>query len=247
MTVAALSSQSSIRDIALFGSFARGDADPASDVDVIVVVDSPAARDALEITSVLGSRLARSPQIALYGTRRIAQMYRQGHLFAWHLFLEARPFPGLASEGFLRTLGEPAPYLDAAADVRGLLELLVSIPANLTKCPRNVCYEAGLLYMCARCIAMSASWYADSGLDFSRDSPYRLQGVPCSFPLPRPHYASLVHARLAGTRGHVPPSIAVRQLLEIQKEVEKWAREVLEWILNNSEMSVPRPVAFGSE
>jgi predicted nucleotidyltransferase len=98
--------------IFLFGSAARGDLDEASDIDVIAIYGS-AVLDVrrCDIKAALTQRYGNRVALAEYSQVRIEEMFTQGHLFAWHLFNEAKPLKrnGSATE-HAYSFPRPSPY-----------------------------------------------------------------------------------------------------------------------------------------
>lgn len=217
----------SLLSVRLFGSHARGDADERSDVDVLCVLDSVDDAKKAFATSLI-STVYKSPSIAFFGTRRLRTMYEEGHLFAWHIYRESRPLPGIMDGDWIAQMPEPGRYTQAVIDVMGLLEIMDSIPQNLKLCPENTIYEAGLLYLSIRNIGISLSWHTQKDLSFSRSVALELGApfTPC--PLPTARHELYLNARLAGTRG--APSSA----FDINTGVlVKDTRACLEWAKTN--------------
>src|SRR3546814_1285697 len=87
-------------------------------------------------------------------------MVAEGHLVACHLFQQSKSLWG--EESIADLFGRPQPYRDAKADILSFHSVLDSIPAAMHRCAGNSVYEFGLLYVCVRNIAMSASWHLRS-------------------------------------------------------------------------------------
>lgn len=99
----------------LYGSYARGDADAASDIDLLQVVPQPAR-----------SYIMASATVVSYTVDQLRAMSRSGSLFAWHLRTEGivlndsnhllsavlDEHPGPASDGTLRRVRQLAVVLD---------------------------------------------------------------------------------------------------------------------------------------
>ncbi len=216
-----------IKDLVVFGSVARGDADKRSDFDVLgIVEDGKKPIHGNILVELLESEYGMHPQVSWYSARRIAEMFSEGHLFAWHLFLEATPARGIMCHGFLVSLGKPSEYTDYRKDLHVLVELLDSIGDCIRKAPKNLCYEAGLIYVCARNIALAASWLTPSGLDFSRYSPFNLGLPTVHFPIQRKDYDDLILARHATTRGAKAPHLDVETMLAHHSKVIEWAARI---------------------
>ena len=82
----------------LFGSVARGDQDPMSDTDVLLVYDKVLdSRSQADARAQVSSAMSMQCTFAEYSYGHLERMFKEGHLFAWHLHLEARPIPGWES------------------------------------------------------------------------------------------------------------------------------------------------------
>ncbi len=211
----------------LYGSAARGDSVSQSDVDVLVLFESGESIDKEKIAipeEVMGS--VSCSDISFYSLKRIKEMYGDGHLFAWHLHNEAKFLDGKFDR--LSELGRPSEYCGFFEDAESLFGLLVSIPENLMASPGNLTYEAGIAYVCARNIAMSASYYSPNGLTFSAFAPFMLGYADNSFTLSLEQYSALRQARLAGTRGLESPEIDVRELLSNVQDLAYWCQFEIE-------------------
>lgn len=217
-----------IKSLRIFGSYARGDSDQLSDHDVLVVTDRDArlSKDELEH---LNDEIGLQCSFALYSVDRIKQMHSCGHLFAWHLHLESRKITNHLD--FIDELGRPCDYNSAKEDIVELHRLLRSISSSLRQSPCNVVYEAGLLYVTSRNIAMSASWFSPKGLDFSRYSPLRLFVDKLSpFPLSESEYNMLIFARNASTRGTECPELEYHEVYSTWSKIYEWANGLLKYI-----------------
>lgn len=177
-------------ELYIFGSATRGEVSPSSDIDVLVVSDSP-------------DRRAYPESWSIYSTELLETYYRDGRLFAWHLHLEAiRIFPREAP-GILCQLGDPAPYVTARKDVLDLKTILEQAVSEISSTTANLIYELGIAYTAIRDIAMSASWSLLGKPNFSAYVPFEL---PIRVPLPMDSYRAMMVARHCSTRGTTPPS-----------------------------------------
>lgn len=208
--------------IYLYGSSARGDSGHDSDTDFLVVLKSGKENQTSIQELQKKHRLTGTCQDwSQYSLYRLREMYRAGHLFSWHLFKESR-FLGYGHD-FLADLGRPASYGSFHDDVNSLLELLQQVEQELANSSVNLVYEAGLVYLCARNIAMSASYFASTDLSFSSFAPFNLGYVENPFPLDKGLYQELRSARLAATRGVDAPTLESRSVLDAAKKVLSWA------------------------
>lgn len=177
-------------EIYAFGSVTRGDVSPTSDVDILVVDDTPSS-----------SRFPRDWSV--YSKAVVSNYYKAGRLFAWHLHLQAVLLHPAGGGGFLAQLGAPARYTTAADDIAELRVLLCSSIDEIRRCSPNQIYELGLVYTSLRDVAMSASWQLLGRPSFSRYAPYEIN-PPC--PLPLFAYETAMKSRHASTRGTPQPS-----------------------------------------
>lgn len=225
-----ISTPASIVSLRLFGSVARNDSDPMSDLDILGVVGSSFERRTIaKIQEDVERTFERRASFSWYGENRVREMFSSGHLFAWHLYLESVPLIQGRTNDLIDTMGCPAAYNEAEADIESLIDILRTVPGAVTMCPANAAYEAGVTFVCLRNIALSASWYSAAGLDFSRYSPYGIEknlGIP--FPLNKCEYDLLVMSRLSGKRGNCKVDINHHTLLSIYPKVEEWATTTYE-------------------
>jgi hypothetical protein len=216
----------------LFGSAARGDPDEASDIDVIAIYSSEVKDSSrIKLQPALKQQFGDRVALAEYSQTRIDEMFGQGHLFAWHLFLEAQSLriEGLNIEPSY-SFPLPAPYAAGKKDALRFLELLRSTHAELIK--DGVCsevHEAGLTYLSLRNIGMSLSYSCCVQPDFSRYSPYSLSNAlgiapPCN----QSTYNALIKARHSSQRGLPAPIIGVENLIATVTQCLNWTELVLE-------------------
>lgn len=216
----------------LFGSDARGDLDEASDIDVLAIYPCEVQEDfrnlvRLTLSGNLGARVA----LAEYSRARIEEMFQEGHLFAWHLFLEAKRLPIAELEvDCSYSFPSPTPYTAGEGDALRFMTLLRSVSARLAE-ERigSEIHEAGLIYLSLRNIAMSLSYSCSPQPDFSRYSPYSLStALGIRFPCEKLIYDALVKARHSSQRGMPAPSIAVEELKMTVMQCCNWAELALE-------------------
>lgn len=120
----------------LFGSFARGDQDDSSDIDVV------------QVTPVRTKSYSRGRvNITCYTTDQLGEMAVAGSLFVKHLVLEAVPLAD--PEGFLDTLRaeyvEPETYQGVFDGVICSLPVVAILRAEFQKFPHQYSTTAGYL------------------------------------------------------------------------------------------------------
>lgn len=227
-----MSALKGVIDLRYFGSIVRADADAVSDVDVLCVVEDKSVADLSGVHLYLDKELVgdRELDISVYGKDRISEMFQEGHLFAWHIYKESQPIN--VFDGFISALGEPSCYGGAVQDIASLMKVLREAQLAIVTSDSTLVYEVGLLYVVARNIGISASWYSDNGLDFSRFAPYSLvlNGKNLRLDLPQQVYGMLCACRHASVRGSVPPELQKQDVITWFQVVERWSNSVLKEI-----------------
>jgi hypothetical protein len=210
-------------NVAVFGSYGRGDFDAFSDLDVLVVVkDGSGTTSEQVVTEAIMPLLPKQPSISFYGERKLRSMFDEGHLFAWHLYLESY---GIAGFPDLRmSFGRPGSYRTALEDIAGLVEILDDVEGQIQAAPQNSIFEMGVLYVCVRNIAMSASWYLGRQPDFGRYSPFAFPELP--FPLPKTLYDKTMQCRMASTRGAPSAKVSSQLVMATASAMIPWAASV---------------------
>jgi len=210
----------------LYGSSARSDETVGSDLDVLVVCTDPKAVDRNKLDHDIEGRSNHGPiDFSIYGISRLEEMYKTGHLFAWHLYKESSYLKG--GDDLLAKLGQPAAYDSFREDILSLYELLGSVRDQIYISPNNLVYEAGIAFICARNIAMAASYSQADGPCFSAYAPFLLE-CNIEFPLSKLEYELLRQARHSGTRGFKAPVICSTNIIVIIRKLEGWAKRVID-------------------
>lgn len=201
-------------EIYLFGSLTRGDITPTSDVDVLLI---PEGRDTAD---------NYPPNWSKYSRDTIADYFKNGRLFAWHLYLEAKCIFSELENPWLFSIGAPSQYLSARDDIIQLRELLLNSLSEIRHGSPNLVYEYGLVYTALRDIAMSASLRLSGAHDFSRMAPYSLS-LKC--PLDLAIYQLSIEARHSSTRGTTMPGISDEDsFLLLATPLDAWIESILD-------------------
>lgn len=215
----------------LFGSAARGDSDSASDLDILAVYDEqPEIVQRKSVLSLVSAQLGGRITLAEYSSKRLQTMFDEGHLFAWHLYQEAKPLqiPGLISQQS-SSFSSPAPYKADVEDACRFAGLLFSIATEAQCESCSLVHEAGLAYLALRNIAMSLSMKLQKKADFSRNSPLNLSASLAIYPpCAGTDFEVLVAARHASQRGLLPPTIDRSNFREVINNSLEWTYTVLE-------------------
>lgn len=218
-----------ILDLRYFGSTVRLDADGASDVDILCVSNGGNPIEESEVLKLIGSEVlpGQHVDISHYGVSRIREMWKSGHLFAWHIYLESKAVTNHFS--FLASLGAPAPYEQGYDDIQRLIHLLDDVGASLARGSESLVFEAGLMYVAARNIGITASWYSERGLNFSRAAPFfiRFNNVDCIPDVTKETYFKLCTSRHASMRGGEVPVLTELDLAATCGRLRNWANRVL--------------------
>lgn len=215
--------------IRLFGSTVRGEQDCLSDIDVLFVSKQSVCqedRNAISATLIprvkarVGIGGVESVSISWYSEAHLTHMFKEGHLFAWHIFAEsAKLFSD--SEDLVDRLGRPGSYTRAVEDISKFRRILLEGQLALAASSKNADYEAGMIYLCCRNVSMCASWFSSQGLRFGRYSPYEISDLS-SFPISVETYDRFMQSRMFSARAGNPPTIA-------EEEVSASFAAVLQW------------------
>jgi hypothetical protein len=139
--------------------------------------------------------------------------------------LEGKPLYG--GSDVVPGLGKPARYSRAIEDIVAFRSTLSSVPKQVGAASYNAVYELGVMYVCVRNIAMSASWHLCSAADFTRWSPFKLGREVSNCPLSAQDYERSMACRMASQRGHAPPSgIDAEFVLGYHNRVAPWLAEI---------------------
>ena len=214
----------------LFGSSARGDADSASDTDVLIVYErEPSMMERQRTKESVLEQLGKDCAFGEYTIERLGGMFADGHLFAWHLYCEARPLRVLGVSDVQVPFPEPGPYRSARRDALNFVDLLGSCVRAVETRTASLVYEAGLGYVAIRNIGMSLSAMALPRPKFDRHVPFKVArtlGTPP--PCDLGYYDLMVAARHSSQRGLDAPSLDASALLFTLMRAVDWAEETLE-------------------
>ncbi len=224
--------------VRLFGSAARGESDELSDLDILIISDRPYSKEEREssLALLLPVIQVRFPDAQLngkispswYGKNRFAQMHAEGHLFAWHIFRESKKL--LSDEkDFVDLLDVPGKYVNLAKDIERFHRIMLEGRRELESCPRNAPYEAGMLYLCCRNIAMCASWCSSAGLKFGRYSPYEIEDL-ASFGFAKEVYSRFLRARIDPARKGRSGPVFADEVFDAIQHALGWYDEIVEKI-----------------
>lgn len=164
-----LSHEQNIREIYLFGSFARGDQDQYSDIDILIVIDNCTENEYICYKDSF-ARILKVPVswLSVYRIDKIKKMYNSGSYFLWHIKKEGKVIYSRDNElaSLLLTLPQ---YTNVESDLKEYSEILSDIKSELDNEYISIDYELAVLASLVRntCIAIA---YLDGKLDFGRNS-----------------------------------------------------------------------------
>jgi predicted nucleotidyltransferase len=217
--------QAGLAAIRLFGSTVRNEIDDRSDLDILLLTQNGVS----DVSDQLVSRCkANGYDVSLYTEHRYREMHRSGHLFTWHVYRESLPLDKNLSPAnepdLIHQLGMPASYSQAVSDSAVLCRLLDDSLWSLHQEPASEVYEAGLLYVISRNLAIIAS-YQLGNLCFAVRAPYVVsEQAGLAFPLCSDVYDLLRWSRKASLGTAQAPSISDSQLLQWGSALREWAR-----------------------
>lgn len=172
------------RELYVFGSLVRGEVDQHSDVDILVVKSSDNEQGLPSHWTVMSEAT-------------VSHYFQVGHLFAWHLHLEAVCIFSDRSESLLSSIGPPSPYSKAQSDVTLLVATLEDALNRLKLSRPSVTYNCGIVQTCLRDIGMCAAPKLVGRFCFSKYSPFELElGKYISME----NYRELALCRISSTR-----------------------------------------------
>jgi predicted nucleotidyltransferase len=206
-----------IFSLRLFGSTFRGDSDAGSDLDILVVTDNQ--KIALHEVKRYFSQ-QKNVDFSIYSRERIIEMFKEGHLFAWHLYLESAPVTKKFEDKWFSDLGRPSEYKYAYSDLTQFLILLEEAISSI-RSGSNYVFEAGICHVGLRNCSMIISYITTGIPNFSRYSVLELSEV-LKLQMKRDYYDNFLRCRRISARGNfeIPPSkIEILKTLPI---IEKW-------------------------
>jgi Nucleotidyltransferase domain len=201
-----------------FGSICRGEISPGSDIDLLAVVGEFDVRFDKETYSI-------------YSYKRVAELWKEGNPFAWHLLLESRLLFSSDGNDYLKTLGNPAPYKDCVRDCRKFLRLFQEGADSIATKTTSVVFDLSAIFLSIRNFATCFSLGTMETPSFSRDSALRLGSH--NIPLSNDSFRILERARILCTRGfgraitNEQIALAIQELGKIQEWMDNLMQEVI--------------------
>lgn len=191
----------------------------SSDLDILVVLD-----DANTRLDPLTFGIPLSADLSFYGAKRLRTMFLTGHLFAWHLFAESKPYFPNQDDHFFSSLGMPAPYLESASEIHRFLDILVESIAGL-RTGSDYVFEAGIIHLAMRNLGIIVSYLAAKKPDFSRYAAFNLPGRLAPV-IEKADYDNFIRCRHISKRGENIDVPFRDQIENNLANIEVWANTI---------------------
>ena len=147
--------QKKIEEIWLFGSYARGEEDQYSDIDILVIIQDCNERDYKIIKKQISQDMGLPLEwISLYEIRKIEEMAKKGSYFLWHIKQEGRML--YTRKNFLKNILRSLPeYKGAMQDLDDYSLICKDIRTRMKDEYMDVAYELSVLASIVRNTAMT--------------------------------------------------------------------------------------------
>lgn len=164
-----LADEENVLEIYLFGSYARGEADAYSDIDILIVINDCNEDEYIRCKDKYANILKIPVEwISLYRYFKIKQMHISGSYFLWHIKNEGHKLYSKNNqlENILYTLPK---YKNVKNDLNEYLLIISDIEKELDRDNIIINYELSVMASLVRntCIALS---YINGIFDFGRKS-----------------------------------------------------------------------------
>jgi hypothetical protein len=161
----------------LYGSFARGDADEWSDIDILIAGEEGEWHDLVsedpEIASLMRTGHALSPM--QFSWRELDAMCGYGSLFLRHVKLQGRPVLQLEEDPIRQLLTELPRYRRAKDEMRAFAVVLGDVAESLQS-DHSANFELAVVATALR-HAFILGCYVTGRPDFGRASPFETLGA----------------------------------------------------------------------
>ncbi|MET3622548.1 nucleotidyltransferase [Burkholderia ambifaria] len=195
-----------------FGSVCRGEVDRGSDVDLLACVS--------------GETVDLDPQkFSIYSHDRLAEMWRVGNPFAWHIHRESRLLYASDGQDFVAGLGEPEPYRERRADCEKFARLFGESSRALEANENSSVFHLSCMFLAMRNFATCYSFGVGAPI-FSRRSPLLLKE---RVSIQIATFEIFARARILSTRGYgqIVSDQEVEEAKKASGAIMRWMRDLL--------------------
>ncbi|WP_425251483.1 nucleotidyltransferase family protein [Janthinobacterium sp. NFX145] len=212
-----------ILSIRVFGSVARKENNEGSDLDILIVSEK---NEFIPEIIKESFQQHKNVEFSTYSRSRLEEMFNEGHLFAWHLYLESIPAENDPGNNWFSELGAPNPYKEANIDLTQFL-LILDESTDAINTDSDYIFEAGMIYLCLRNIGMILS-YLDAGLpNFSKYSALELP-LKIRPSISKESYDFLILCRRISARGNTSDAPTKNIIFSIFAEIKNWSITIKE-------------------
>lgn len=223
-----------VEAIALFGSFARGDYDASSDIDILIIIEDCDEKYFVDIKEKLVEQLnVPSDWVSVYRKKTIQEMYEFGSYFLWHIKVEGKIL--FSRSKYLEDILNNLPlYRRARQDLLDYQQICNDVRSSVKKDFNTLFYEFAVLASLVRntCITLS---YVKGKKVFGRKAPV----IACQeilgedFPFTLEEYNELYKYRINYTREnnlvvHQDDNRLIYQWIDKVKRLIEIALDILE-------------------
>lgn len=169
-----------------FGSVCRGEVSLDSDIDLLALLEGYDPR-------------LDPAKYSIYSYSKMRLLWERGSPFAWHLAAESRLLFASDDADFLRSLGQPSHYREAAADCEKFLGVFSAARASIGESNKSGVFDLSTVFLSVRNIATCFALGVLRKPNFSRHSALALSG-DFLLPISQDSYLVLERARILCTR-----------------------------------------------
>lgn len=185
-----------------FGSICRGEYSENSDIDILICIN----RDEYHEFS--------PEKFSIYHYDRIAELWKEGNPFAWHLYLESKLLYSSDNINFIDKLGIPNSYKNIIIDFEKFKTLYIESINDFMK-GKNTVFNLSCVFLALRNISSCYSLACKKPI-FSRNSPLL---IDTPIKINESIFYILENARILSTRG-IGDKINQDMILKVKENVK---------------------------